>query len=188
MNFSPIALQIMPVFYMECYTRLKWVKREHSLPQMLNLSLPKCFSGSFVNRTQNSSKSSKPLQGLRFERWPVVHPPSNSEGLRDIQHSMSMVLYTRFIFDSLIWQFITKYDRCYYKMRQLSYYKMRQKFITICVRFLLQKATVLLQNATIITNCDSTVGDLWWKKKYLSNTCTSMKCLGISLRKLGANP
>ena len=31
------ALQIMPGFYMECYTGLKWVKREYSLPQTLSL-------------------------------------------------------------------------------------------------------------------------------------------------------
>ena len=31
------ALQILPGFYMECYTGLKWVKRENSLPQILNL-------------------------------------------------------------------------------------------------------------------------------------------------------
>ena len=46
----------------------------------------------------------------------------------------------------------------YYKMRQLFYYKMRQEFVTKCLRFLLlQIATVLLQNATVITNCDSTI-------------------------------
>ena len=27
----------MPDFYMECYTGLKWVKREYSLPQILSL-------------------------------------------------------------------------------------------------------------------------------------------------------
>ena len=37
----------------------------------------------------------------------------------------------------------------YYKIRQVFYYKMRQ---------LLQNATILLQNATFITNCDSTTG------------------------------
>ena len=31
------TLQIMPGFYMECCTGLKWVKREYSLPQILNL-------------------------------------------------------------------------------------------------------------------------------------------------------
>ena len=34
------TLQIMPGFYMECYTGLKWVKREYSLPQILNLVCP----------------------------------------------------------------------------------------------------------------------------------------------------
>ena len=37
------ALQTMPGFYIECYTGLKWIKREHSLPQILNLNLPKHF-------------------------------------------------------------------------------------------------------------------------------------------------
>ena len=36
----------------------------------------------------------------------------------------------------------------YYKMSQVFYYKMRQ---------LLQIATILLQNATFITNCESTI-------------------------------
>ena len=39
-------------------------------------------------------------------------------------------------------------------MRQLFYYKIRQRFITKCVRFFLQNATFLLQNATVITNHD----------------------------------
>ena len=31
------TLQIMPGFHIECYTGLKWVKREYLLPQILNL-------------------------------------------------------------------------------------------------------------------------------------------------------
>ena len=42
-TFIWFALQIMPGFYMECYTELKCVKREYSFPQILNLSLLKCF-------------------------------------------------------------------------------------------------------------------------------------------------
>ena len=75
--------------------------------------------------------------------------------------------YTRdLIFDSL-WHFITKYDRCYYKMGQLFYYKMRQTFI-FCykmrqfyyiMRQLLQMAIIKdryfrLQKATFITKFD----------------------------------
>ena len=56
----------------------------------------------------------------------------------DIQHSMSMALDTRFHI-WFIWQFITKCDRYYYKMRQLLYYKMQQKFITKCIRFFITK-------------------------------------------------
>ena len=37
-----------------------------------------------------------PLWRLRFGRGSLVRPHSNGEGLRDIQHGMSMVLDTRF--------------------------------------------------------------------------------------------
>ena len=43
----------------------------------------------------------------------------------------------------------------YYKMRQVFYYKIRQFYYKM--RQLLQIATTSLQNATFITNCDSTV-------------------------------
>ena len=33
----------MSGFYTEWYTGLKWVKRDYSLPQILNLSFPKYF-------------------------------------------------------------------------------------------------------------------------------------------------
>ena len=144
------ALQIMPGFYMESY-----IGRRVFITADFKLSLPKCFWGSFVNSTQNSSQNSNLFWRLCFGRRPVAHPPSNGEGLRDIQHSMSMVLDTRFH----IWFIMTLYYKMrqillqnataillqnatevYYKMRQVFYYKMRQ----------------LLQNATFITNCDST--------------------------------
>ena len=44
---------------------------------------------------------------------------------------------------------ITKYDRYYYKMRQLFYYKMRQKFITKWVKFFITKCD------DFITKCNS---------------------------------
>ena len=95
-----------------------------------------------------------------------LNAPSNGEGLRDIQRSMSMVLDTRLY----IWLIVslTKCDRYCYKMWQ--------KFITKCVRFFITKCNSfitkcdsyyklrqlyykirqLLQNVTFITNCDST--------------------------------
>ena len=36
-HIETVKLQIMPGFYVEYYTGLKWVKREYSLPQTLNL-------------------------------------------------------------------------------------------------------------------------------------------------------
>ena len=121
MNFSPIVQQIVPGFYMECYTGLKCVKTEYSLPQILN-------------RTQKPCKNSKQFWRLHLGRESVVHPSSNGEGLRDIQHSTSMVLTRGFIFDSLR-PFITKCHRYYCKMLQLFYYKMRPEFFTKCVRY-----------------------------------------------------
>ena len=126
-SISNATLQTMPGFYIECYTGLKWVKREHSLPQILNLNLPKHFWGSYVNRNQNSSENSKLFWRLRLGRGSVVQPPSIGKGLRDIQHSMSMVLDTG-RFESL-WHFITK----------CGVY-----FITQCHRRLLQNASGFL--------------------------------------------
>ena len=79
------------------------------------------------------------------------------------------------MFDSL-WHFIAKCYRYYYKMWQLFYYQMRQKFITKMRQVFYKmrqfyhkmqhsyyklwrfyyKMWQLLQNATFITNCDST--------------------------------
>ena len=51
-----------------------------------------------------------------------------------------MTLITGFTCPPTIYfKFITKCDKCYYKVRQLFYYKVRQ---------------VLLQSATVITKCD----------------------------------
>ena len=69
------------------------------------------------------------------QQWGKITPHPPRLKLTDIQRSMSMLLDTRFH----IWLIMT----LYYKMWQLFYYKMRQKFI--------------LQNATVITNCDSTL-------------------------------
>ena len=74
--------------------------------------------------------------------------PSNGEGLRDIQHSMSIVLDRRFH----IWFVMT----VYYKMQQILlqnatgvHYKMREVFC-YKMRQLLQIATIFLQNATVM--------------------------------------
>ena len=87
---------------------------------------------------------------------------------------------------TIYFKFITKYDKCYYKVRQLfllqsakvCYYKVRQLFyykvrkawlqsatsvITKCDRYykvwqFYHKVRQVLQSATIITKCDSMVG------------------------------
>ena len=94
-------------------------------------------------------------------------PLSKDEGLTDIGHSMSignLILGVNSVtvsylihYDSLLQNatdIITKCDsycitKCD-KMCQVFYYKMRQ---------LLQIATILLQSATFIINCDSRIGN-----------------------------
>ena len=111
------------------------------------------------------------VQG-EWQKYTLPSPPlSEDEGLKDIGHNMSIgnLVY------SITVSYLIRYD---YKMRQLFHYNMRKKFITKCVRFfirkcvrffirkydgfitkckqLLQIATTSLQNATFVTNCDST--------------------------------
>ena len=90
-------------------------------------------------------------------------PTSNGEGFRGIQHSKSMVLDTRFhirfimilyykmrqiLLQNATAILLQNAIKVYYKMRQVFYYKMRQFYY---------KMRQLLQNATFITNCDSTL-------------------------------
>ena len=106
----------------------------------------------------------------------------------EIQYSLllllsMMALITGFSCPPTIYfKFITKCDKCYYKVRQV-----------------LQSVTILLQSATIITKCDSTeaarvTATLYFSNRYLvrsSGDCfTKPKCTecfwkvsSISLRK-----
>ena len=47
-------------------------------------------------------------------------------------------------------------------MRQLFYYKMRQKFVTMCIGFLLQIGTLLLQNAAVIAKYEVYYKTRWY--------------------------
>ena len=132
----------MPGFYIECYTELKWVKGEYSLPQIT-------AEGIFIDRIRNWSENSKLFWRQRFGRRPVVCPPSNAKRLRDIQHSMSMVIHTRFHIWFIMTILLQDATEVYYKMHQVLYYKMRQKFITKCIRFFTTKCD------SFITNCNS---------------------------------
>ena len=85
--------------------------------------------------------------GNCFGRGSVVHRPSNGEGLRNIQHSVSIVRGTRY-HRWFIMTAVTKYQY-YNKMRRLFYHKMQQKFITKCIRFFITKCD------SFITKCDS---------------------------------
>ena len=72
-----------------------------------------------------------------FGRGSVVRRCSNGEGLRNTQHSLSIVPGMRY-HRWFIVTAITKYHY-YYKMWQLFYYKMQQKFITKSIRFFITK-------------------------------------------------
>ena len=98
----------MPGFCMECYSQVKWVKQEHSISQVLNLSLPNVPKEVLLTVLKIQAKTPSHSGGSVLGERAVVCPHSNGERLRDIQHSKSMVLDTRFhIFNS------------YYKIRCL---------------------------------------------------------------------
>ena len=122
----------MPGFYIECYTELKWVKGEYSLPQIT-------AKGIFIDRIRNWSENSKPFWRQRFGRRLVL----------GAQHSMSMVIDTRFHIWFIMTILLQDATEVYYKMHQVLYYKMRQKFITKCIRFFITKCD------SFITNCNS---------------------------------
>ena len=97
---------------------------------------------------------------MRLGRESVELLLCNGEGFRDIQHSVStrldpgfhilfiMVLYYKMRQISLqnaTAILLQNAIKVYYKMCQVLHYKMRQ---------LLQTATILLQNAIVITKCD----------------------------------
>ena len=56
----------------------------------------------------------------------------------------------------------------------LFYYKMRQSLLQNAPDFLLETATVLLQNATVITNCDDFFTKMrqFYKMRYLLQIAT----------------
>lgn len=62
-----------------------------------------------------------------------------------------------FIFSSL-WNVITKYNKYYYQMRLLFYYKKYDKSLLLDASgFLLQNAAILLQGRVFVTKCGSFV-------------------------------
>ena len=110
------------------------------------------------------------MERLRFGRGSAVRPPSNGEGLGDIQtalricsHLPKKSLIKNFIFCA----FSAKHERgTRHEFSYLIHYDSLLQnvtdIMTKCDRsllqnmsgFLLQNATVLSQNATVISNCD----------------------------------
>ena len=118
------------------------------MTQILNFSQRKYLQERFVNKTQNSSENSKPFWRLRFGRGLVVRPPFNGEGLRDIQHGMSMIIDTRFQIRFIMTVYY-KMRQIYYKNRkdllQNAFYKMRRFYYKI--RRLFQTGTVQCEDS-----------------------------------------
>ena len=97
----------MPGFYMECYTGLKWVKTDFtikpikSLTQILNLvcqnvSKEALLTGPKIQVKIPSHCGDCVLEGqLMVTGEDLGEGQGNGEELRDIQHSMSMVLDMR---------------------------------------------------------------------------------------------
>ena len=104
-----------------------------------------------------------------WQKYTLPPPPlSEGEGLKNIGHSMKIknlifgvnsvkfhIWFVMTVFYKM-WQILLQNataillqnaTEVYYKMRQVFYYKMRQFYY---------KMRQLLQNATFITNCDST--------------------------------
>lgn len=77
--------------------------------------------------------------------------------------------------------FVTKCGGDFYDMHQVCYYKMQQKFIIKCVRYLLQNAKVLLQNVIAITKWNGFIikCDIYYKIwRLLQNV--SVHCFPVS--------
>ena len=91
-----------------------------------------------------------------------------------------MTLFTGFTCPATIYfKFITKCDKCYYKVRQLfSNYKVRWSVITKCDSFLLQSATSVISKYKGITKCDNfiTKCDRYYKERRLLESATVHRC------------
>ena len=82
---------------------------------------------------------------------------------------------------TICFKFITKCDKCYYKVRQLFFItKCDSFFITKCdkcyykVRQVLQSVTILLQSATGITKCDD-----YYKVRQYSGLSSQLHLLAV---------
>ena len=129
---------------------------------------------SFVSTVQISDENSRLwsiLSGRVTKISPASPPLSNDLEQRDIGNSMSVKNLILGVNSVSLLQFITKCYRYYYKMRQLFYYKIWQRFrffITKCNNLITKcdsyyklrqfhyKMWQLFQNAIFITNCDNT--------------------------------
>ena len=125
---------------------------EWRTPNLARTSLIKCYwilQNPRVTTLTVSELLRENQQGGKI----TSHPPRL--GLRNIQRTMSMLLDTRFH----IWLIMT------------LYYKMRQKFITKCVRFFITKCD------SFVTKCDSyyKLRQFYYKLRQYSELFTKFK-------------
>ena len=100
------------------------------------------------------------IQGERQKYTPPSAQPSKVEGLRNIGHSISIGNLILGV-NSVTASYLTHYNSLLQNSTDIIT-KCDSYFVTKCGRsllqnatgFLLQNATVLLQNATVIANCD----------------------------------
>ena len=112
------------------------------------------------------------------KKFPPSHPLSKDEGLRDIEHSISIKNLVLCV-NSVTFSYLIYYDSLSQNATD-TIIKSDSYFITKCDRsllqnesgFLLPNATVLSQNATVITNCDGFVTrcDSYYKMRRLLQT------------------
>ena len=91
----------------------------------------------------------------RVTKMPVPFPPfSKDERLRDIEHIMSIGNLILGV-NTVAISYLICYDRLLQDATSNLLQNATEVYYKIASGFLLQNGTILLQNATYITNCDS---------------------------------
>ena len=120
------------------------------------------------------------VQGKWQKFTPLSPPLSKDEGLRDIGHSMSIGNLVLGV-NSVTVSYLIHYNSLLQNATDIIT-KCVSYFITKCDRSLLQNASgFLLQNATVITNCNDfiTKCDSYYKMRRLLQTATVHTTLSV---------
>ena len=123
------------------------------------------FLRKFCQQDPKFKRKFEAILEMAFCERVSLRPPSSGVELRDIQHSMSMILEARFY----TWFIMIRY----YKIWQMLL-KCDKNLLQNDSGFSLQNATVLLQNVTVITKGD-VYYKLWQYMQYQSCHAVSRK-------------